>query len=269
MSKQARTEQMVDIWRMLRRPFMLPRNSAHCHQCEWEAIDLDVLGCRLCGNIHACDVCTCKETFSTNDSVVCLISGIALRNLVFAEDEFVDTVALTGPINQFDEDIDASIECTVHSMFLSERSKREHRISFCEHVLRWSREALGVCPDLFAICVSKLNSAHKYAHIFQSVCPEQRRDMATLASRECRRVLHFMLRCGMPVKAVEVHRLTIGLLFLMKRGISHHSRVLLRKLPGIHILLPAENMLLRHYGIHPKFITETENRIKYCLRTIM
>ena len=200
---------------------------------------------------------------------MCLISGVALRNVVFAEDEFVDTVSLTGPVNQFDEDIDASIECTVNSMFLSARSKREHRISFCEHVLRWSREALGVCPDLFAICVSKLNSAHKYAHIFQSVCPEQSRDMATLASRECRRVLHFMLRCGMPVKAAEVHRLTIGLLFLMKRGITHNSRVLLHQLTGIHILLPAENMLLRHHGIHPKFITETENRIKYCLRTIM
>ncbi len=30
-----------------------------------------------------------------------------------------------------------------------------------------------------------------------------------------------------------------------------------------------KNMLLRHHGIHPKFITETENRIKYCLRMIM
>jgi hypothetical protein len=88
----------------------------------------------------------------------------------------------------------------------------------------------------------KLNSAHKYAHIFQSasVSQEQRLEMATLASRECRRVLHFMLRCGMPVKAPQVHRLTIGLLFLMKRGITHHSPVLLRKLPGIHILLPAK-----------------------------
>jgi hypothetical protein len=33
--------------------------------------------------------------------------------------------------------------------------------------------------------------------------------------------------------------------------------------------LTSQNMLLRHHGIHPKFITETENRIKYCLRTIM
>ena len=269
MSKQARIEHMVVIWLMLRRPFILPRNSAHCHQCEWEAIDLDVLGCRLCANIHACDICTCTDTLCTNDSVVCLTSGVTLRTQIFAEDEFVDTVALSGPANQFDEDIDAGIECTVHSMFLSERSKRQHRVSVCEHVLRWSREPLGACPGLFAICVAKLNSAHKYAHIFQSVSQEHRLEMASLASRECLRVLHFMQHCGMPVKAPEVHRLTIGLLFLMKRGISHHSRVLLRKLPGIHILLPAENMLLRHHGIHPKFITETENRIKYCLRTIM
>ena len=31
-------------------------------------------------------------------------------------------------------------------------------------------------------------------------------------------------------------------------------------------ILPAEAALLKHYDIHPKFITETENRIKFCLR---
>jgi hypothetical protein len=55
---------------------------------------------------------------------------------MFAEDEFVDTVALSGPVIKFDEDIEASIECTVRSRFLSQRSKHQHRISFCEHVLR-------------------------------------------------------------------------------------------------------------------------------------
>ena len=50
-------------------------------------------------------ICTCKDILPTNDSVVCLLSGVTLRNHMFAEDEFVDTVALSGPVNKFDDDI--------------------------------------------------------------------------------------------------------------------------------------------------------------------
>jgi hypothetical protein len=49
----------------------------------------------------------------------------------------------------------------------------------------------------------------------------------------------------------------------------HGSEVILHKHVEIAQLLPAENMLNKHYGIHPKFITETENSIKFCLRLKM
>jgi hypothetical protein len=41
----ANTNDMVSIWRKLRAPFTLPQVTAQCHVCEWEKIDIDVLGC--------------------------------------------------------------------------------------------------------------------------------------------------------------------------------------------------------------------------------
>jgi hypothetical protein len=78
-----------------------------------------------------------------------------------------------------------------------------------------------------------------------------------------------MVNCGMPVKAQEIQRLTVGILYLMRHGISTASAVVLPQNQEVAQILPAENMLIKHYGIHPKFITETENRIKFCLRMKM
>jgi len=78
-----------------------------------------------------------------------------------------------------------------------------------------------------------------------------------------------MINCGMTVKSSEVQLLTVRVLYLMRNGIMHGSEVILHKHVEIAQLLPAENMLNKHYSIHPKFITETENRIKFCLRLKM
>ena len=78
-----------------------------------------------------------------------------------------------------------------------------------------------------------------------------------------------MINCGMTVKSSEVQLLTVRVLYLMRNGIMHGSEVILHKHVEIAQLLPAENMLNKHYGIHPKFITETENSIKFCLRLKM
>jgi hypothetical protein len=71
----------------------------------------------------------------------------------------------------------------------------------------------------------------------------------------------------MPVKGIEVQRLTVGVLYLIRHGITHDTEVILQRRLEVTQLLPGEDMLCKHHGIHPKFITETETRIKFCLRT--
>ena len=266
---------MVGVWRQLRRPFELPLGTG-LHACEWEALDVDVLGCRVCGGVHACDVCTCLDVIETGESVVCALSGVVLRSQVYSEAEFVETVAMTGPISQFDEDIAAEVEQTVREMLVSASSRRHQRAALCEVLLRWARGAAQVAASAGAtsagatsmttLCARLVRRAGLHAHAFAFVAAHRREALATAAAADCRRILRFMVTCGMPVKAAEVPRLTVGLLYLMRQGIASSGSVVLAARDEVAQLLPVEGTLARHYGIHPKFITETENRIKFCLR---
>jgi len=260
-------EQAVDLWRRLRRPFILPRGAQH-HACEWEAIDVDLLGCLVCGQIHACDVCTCKDVIETSDSVVCRVSGAVLRNLMYSEVEFVDTVALSGPVSQFDDDIDAEIGQAVDYILLSAKSRRQRRMALCDSLLRWSRHAATHCShqSLVALCAALARKAQSSPHVFVFVPQERLLALVAQAKLDCHRIMRFMVTCGMPIKTVEAQRLAVGVLYLMRHGISDADTVVLQKSPEIAQLLPMENLLFKHYGIHPKFITEAENKIKFCLR---
>ncbi len=258
---------IIDIWRRLRRPFVLPE-STQCHTCEWEAIDVDVLGCLVCGGIHACDQRTCKDVLETNCSIVCAVSGVVLQNHMYSDVEFVDTAAITGPLSQFDEDLWAEVDSTIHNIFLSARSKQYKRQALCELLLRLSRADI-TSMNLLTSCIQIVHKLEQHPHIISFFPVERRKKLAIEAANECRRILRFIVTCGMPVKAQEVQRLTVGVLYLMRHGISTGNSVILKQQKDICQVLPAENCLLKFYGIHPKFITETENRIKFCLRMQM
>jgi hypothetical protein len=218
---------------------------------------------------------------------VCALSGVVLRGQVYSEAEFVDTVAMTGPVSQFEEDIAAEVEHTVREMLVSASSRRQQRAALCDVLLRWARGggqlaqgqaasgasagAAGAAGSasagsVAALCARLVRRAGQHAHAFAFVAAGRREALAAAAADDCRRILRFMVTCGMPVKAAEVQRLTVGLLYLMRQGIASSSEVVLAARAEVAQLLPAEGTLARHYGIHPKFITETENRIKFCLR---
>jgi hypothetical protein len=79
--------------------------------------------------------------------------------------------------------------------------------------------------------------------------------------------MHLMVSNGMSIKPTEVQRITVGLLYLMRCGVAVNGVVVLPQYPEMRKLLPPENTLLKSYGIHPKFITETENRLKFSIRS--
>lgn len=266
-ARERKLDAIVDLWHRLRRPFTLPPCARH-HECEWEHIDIDVLGCLTCGRIHACNVCTCTDVVETSDSVVCALSGAVLRNQRYSDVEFVDTVAMTGPVSQFEEDFDAEVEQTVDHMLLSVSSQRQRRMALCDVLLRWVRGGMGTPParSMLGALAAMARKAALQAHAFAFVSSGHRHVLAAAAKSDCRRMLRFMVTCGMPVKAAEAPRLTVGLLYLMRHGICKAQHVVLEQRRELAQILPAEAALLKHYDIHPKFITETENRIKFCLR---
>ena len=70
----------------------------------------------------------------------------------------------------------------------------------------------------------------------------------------------------MSIESYEVQRLTVGVLYLMRHGVYNENIVVLERTPELKMLLPPESALFDQYGIHPKYITEMENRLKFCLR---
>ena len=92
---ETQKEICIRLWRLLKQPFTLPTNCAHTHTCEWKAINVDILGCVLCGDIHACSDLKCKDVIETEDGTVCALSGVYIRNKQYVLTEYQDTVNLT------------------------------------------------------------------------------------------------------------------------------------------------------------------------------
>ena len=65
---ETRKDVCIRLWRLMKQPFVLPCGYAHTHDCKWKAIDAGLLGCELCGAIHACADLLCKNIIET-DSV--------------------------------------------------------------------------------------------------------------------------------------------------------------------------------------------------------
>lgn len=264
-TKKHKTQIVTDVWRRLRRPFILPC-AAPCHECEWESIDVDMLGCLVCGDIHLCDVCTCLDVIETGDSVVCAISGAVLRTQVYSSLEFVDTVALTGPVAQSHEDVTVEIEQTVKHMLLSVSSVRQRRSALVRTLVGWCRSiALQSCHAcIVSVLCALVREAQKPTFAF--VSRQQRQRLTEIAVVDCKRVMLLMIKCGMPIKPAEAKRLAVGVLYLMRHGIHDGTQVVLEKHSEIAHILPSESTLLKTCGVHPRFITEAENRVKFCLR---
>jgi len=62
------------------------------HKCQWEKIDMSLLGCTTCSAIHVCSIDTCPS-IQSQDATVCLLSGLCLTNTNFVQEQYSDRVA--------------------------------------------------------------------------------------------------------------------------------------------------------------------------------
>ena len=111
------------------------------------------------------------------------------------------TVAMTGSVSQFDDDIEAEVDTSVQHMLLSVSSSRQHPNAFCDLLLRWSRG--NTSHNMLVSCAQIMRKAEHYPHVFRFIPMERRRQLVHIAADECRRILRFMVNCGMPVNSAE------------------------------------------------------------------
>lgn len=256
---------MCKVWHCLRRPFPLPESTTKYHACEWEVIDMGVLGCRVCGAIHACDSLTCRDVIETNEGRVCALSGVVVYDKAYSDLEYLDTLVLSDSV-PVSNDFDAEMESTVQNILISKLSQNVRRKLLCANLLQLSHE-MHNSRSLMSCCAKFLKSTRSTPYLFEFVSSQRRAELVRDVITHCGRVMHLMVSNGMSIKPTEVQRITVGLLYLMRCGVAVNGVVVLPQYPEMRKLLPPENTLLKSYGIHPKFITETENRLKFSIRS--
>ena len=257
----------IRLWRLLKQPFTLPPNHTHTHTCEWKAIDVDVLGCVICGEIHACADLQCKDVIETEDGTVCALSGVYIRNKQYVLTEYQDTVNLTDmkvSHRIIEESSYEDIVSVYERLIVSPTAENLHYKQQLNYVLKYHQQFKRANDNGVIWCSKVIREIQKQMHVFDR---GERQALIKVASKNCYNVLSVLIaEFGMYMKANELHEMAVGLLYLMRTGIRHSDIIVLPAIPNINCVLPAENLLGTHFGIRSKYITESENRTKFCLR---
>ena len=263
----SKQEVVIKIWRLLKQPFVFPSNFPLTHTCEWKPIDAGLLGCTLCGQIHACSDLRCQNVIENDDGTVCALSGMYVREKQYVLTEFQDTVNLTdGKLSHriVEETMYSDIKSIFNFLLVSDVAMALHFKQQSLLIDRWHEQYKRHRTNVMLWCVYVLQEAQQNIRCFSK---SQRAYIASIASKQCYNVLTILItQFGMHIKANEIQEIAVGLLYLMRSGIQMQNKIILPVLFSLRNLLPPENMLKTHFNIRAKYITESENRAKVCLR---
>lgn len=228
---------------------------------------MGLLGCRVCGCVHICHSLTCKDVIETNEGRVCALSGVVVYDKAYSDLEYLDTLALSDSIpvtNDFDGEM-----CNMVRNILSSRQSQNLRRKLLGARLLHLNNNMHSSLNVLECCMKFLAGIDQAPYLFEFVSSKRREQIVLQAIEDCGRGMYVMISNGMSIKPVEVQRITVGLLYMMRCGVTLGATVIMPQRTDIRSLLPPENTLLKTYGIHPKFITETENRLKFSIRSVM
>jgi hypothetical protein len=265
-----RVREISALWTVLRQPFVLPKASFGHHECKWERLDLDVLGCLLCGTIHACSDGACKHTQEVEDGHVCILSGVLVREKRFVQSEFIAHASLTDCVasqSVFEEENAAvDVRNVVENLLCSETSKMLYLRNIMYYMNK-GKHKLKQAPNLVVACAQLMQEC-MLARPLRKFDLEGRK---ALVERVTRSILHAI--CGlvynfrMPLKDGELKTVAVGMIYLMRKGVTFERVVILPAVGELVRFLPSESMLSVFFDIRGRTITESENRVKFALRS--
>lgn len=271
------SEMQIALWRSIADPFVVPPGIHQCKLKDWELLDCDVAGCTLCGKIHACKDGGCPLVCYEGRQV-CEVTGFCVRNQLYADDEYVDTVANipTQHILMHRTIHTEQIENWVQSVLCSEKTraslqtechKRAARVKAIFMRLAKHYKAQNQPINIVNLCTL---TAHAMANIRKpKLMSSEWLQSLTAQCVEatvffCRTFLD-VLRCTPP--AVKMHGFVVGLLYLMRTGMCICENVeIVPRIPELAFVLPSENQVKSLFKLSTKIMTEVENIIKMTLR---
>ena len=239
---------ITKLWQALRKPFTLPPASLGYHECRWEHLDIYVMG-------------WCVSTEEVEDSVVCTLSGVLIRNKRFVENEFMSHLNPTDFVpshNVFEEENAASdVRSIVHNLLCSEMSKT---LYFRSVVLHMNRSRLKLknaenialaCAELMGECIHTLKLTEFNV--------ATRNAIVKPVSQCILKVMNALVHnFRMPLKEGELKTVTVGMLYLMRKGVVFEDITVLPAMSELRAYLLSENILAAFFDIKSRTITVSE-----------
>ena len=263
------------LWTRLRRPFPLPPSARGLHQCEWEIFGSGQAGCVLCGDIHVCGPMSCKNLVESEDSEVCVISGLCIRGL-HSKDEFVDTcIGVNNPHLASNDGHTPTFDVIygyTYELLLSEQAVSCFRLQqgklvqrLCKCVQDASAQKLPTLVDVVATAVQGVG-AQTDSKDFDRARREQ---LSTLCAEEIESLINKINKyVHFSFKHNDTRNTVFGLTFLLRHGVYVEGTCVVPRVNDLHLFLPNEGLLERCFGFRSKYITDIENKCKYGLRSV-
>lgn len=269
--------EIVSIWKTVHKPFLMP---APCSQHSWQLLDADMAGCLRCGTIHECgDNC---PVVCENHCNICTITGLCVRNIQFAEDEFVDTMNISddaeshrNPAIDYDTVWQTVMEIISSEQtrlaFVTERNKTvgKFKTNLLEVLRTLKKKQVDHLPCLLSCITECLNKQKNIRSLFPFPIDIEIETIAGKAADCICNILNFINRTQTRnMSKIRQRPFTIGMLYLMRSGVDQQGVVLIPKIPELTRLLPMESQLAHAFKVRCKTITEVENTIKIIIRNI-
>jgi hypothetical protein len=277
-------------WVCLRQPFMLPTGLAG-HVCDnhWEKFDVDKAACTVCSNIHVCNVRTCPSTHEL-DGIICNVTGLFLSQHLVDQFDFPirteksyhttsnsATFVQESPVELADMD---NITRLVANILISKKTQQSISMetekltnkmrSVCLRKMRTYR-LLKKTPNLCEIDAFLHTMLQGHRIPPQSVVSsmEERGVCIKFAAMAICRLIAFMRTyCHNIPSCVKQGGIAIGMLYMMRSGVTIDNITVLPRIPRLKHILPLEQHLPTFFNVRAKVVTEAENVIKYNMRSV-
>ena len=258
------------LWRWVRGPFVVPEGTHTCS--DWEIVDIDRAGCRVCGACHCCANGRCN-LITSEGWQICTVTGFCVKGLVFCNEEFVDTIAYAPGSSAAREIIfpwQCQVEGWVEEMIWSQTS-RSALTQELQHRQTKTNAVFTRLTRNFKLRHKPINIMELYTLTAQIVnlcrMPIQLTDdEAHAMATECSNAMNKFLYLFFTVSTLPVTKhkgFVVGLLYLMRYGVVlWDSVVIVPKIERLCSCLPSENLLNSLFKLSTKVITHSENLIK-------
>lgn len=292
-------------WKQRANMFMLsPMYAAHTH--AWDRIDVECVGCILCGVVHICghtrNVVPCLREQQRDSSVVCTITGVVLANnslfdsnvsyVDFAKDNTPHTNTTSTQNKLRHNKPTTHITITDEAEYLWGLCIHVGTVLFMSEHARQARETeqlayMNKASACFARNLKRNRSAFEQYNLLDALeatmnCVKNIR--VPPESSACPPLHHFrpvmremveLMMCLHLPKPYQpragnekMHNLVISLYYIAIDGITANGHVFLTQCVMLKPLLPLQLLLWPVFRLQPKLITEGENVVKMCIKNL-